>query len=347
MREIKIITDFFSKEMFDSFVKEYKDVSMKYGWKGGKRVDPHGHWNHSFFPSSSSNLADHSSKVNGLIKEMLDYTKKHDYLQNKNLALLRCYINGHTYGVDGYFHQDSSREDEITTVLYMNEKWDPNWAGETVFLNPENKISLLRSVLPHPNRMVLFPSIIPHAARGVSRQCTLLRQTFMFKFRYKRTFNFEKLSSFLFDNNTYTIKHQQGSLHDHLVRVYQILETAGFPEHVCFGGGLHSIFGTNAFTKIVFTDNDRQKIVDNFGEKAAQLSKLFSIINRPKYLETPKSINDKEVVVVLNDESDLTIDIDTYNELCAIECANLIDQDSIKNKPNLQLFWSQNVEKNK
>lgn len=347
MREIKVIGNFFPKEMFESFVKQYKNVPMNYGWKGGHKHDPHGHWNHSFFQASSANLADHSSKVEGIVAEMLQYTKNHNVLKGGNLALLRCYINGHTYGVDGYFHQDSHREDEITTVLYMNEEWAPNWAGETVFINTENKTALQKSVLPYPNRMVIFPSVVPHAARGVSRKFMGLRQTFMFKFRQKRSANFEKLSTFLVDNKATSLKHQEGSLHDHLVRVYQILESNGLPEHVCFGGGLHSVFGTNAFTKFIFTDADTQRLIDNFGVRAVELAKLFSNIHRPKYLENPKSINDNEVVVELNDGNDLTIDIKTYHELCAIECANLIDQDSFKNKINLQSFWSQNVEKNK
>ena len=347
MREIKVIADFFPKEMFENFLKQYKNVPMNYGWKGGRKHDPHGHWNFSFFKSSSDNLADFSFKLNGVVAEMLEFTKKHNFLKNEDLVLLRCYINGHTYGVEGYFHQDSQRFDEITTVLYMNEEWLPNWAGETVFLNTENKTQLQRSILPYPNRMVIFPSKIPHAARGVSRKCMDLRQTFMFKFRKKRSDSFEELSAFLVANNATSLSHQRGSLHDHLVRVYQILETNKFPEHVCFGGGLHSVFGTNAYSNCLFTYDDKAKLIDNFGERAVELAKLFSLIQRPKYLEDPKSINDKEAVVVLNDESDLNIDIETYHELCAIECANLIDQDSFKNKPNLKLIWDQNVEKNK
>jgi hypothetical protein len=347
MREIKAIDNFFPKEMFERFQKEYLDTPMQYGWKGGHRVDPHGHWNYSFFQAGSSNLADYTYKLDGLLAKMCEYTKNHNVLKGENLALLRCYINGHTYGVDGYFHQDSSREDEITTVLYMNEEWFPNWAGETVFINTENKTHLQKSVLPYPNRMVLFPSIIPHAARGVSRKCLSLRQTFMFKFRKKRTADFERLSEFLVANGATNFKHQKGTLHDHLVRVYQILETKGFPKDICFGGGLHSVFGTNAFQKSLFNDAAKQKLIDNFSPRAVELAGLFSNINRPKYLETPKSISDDAVVVVLNDESELTIDRSTYEALCAIECANLIDQDSFKNKPNLHTFWEQNIEKNK
>jgi len=343
MREIKSIDNFYPKEMFEQFLKMYSNVPMRYGWKGGHRVDPHGHWNHSFFTASSQNLADYTFKLDGLLAEMCEYVKNHEALSGEDLALVRCYINGHTYGVEGYFHQDSSREDEITTVLYMNDEWNPNWAGETVFLDTKSKTRLQRSVLPYPNRMVMFPSQIPHAARGVSRKCLVLRQTFMFKFRKKRTANFEKLSTFLVKKGTTNFKHQKGTLHDHLVRVYQLLESNGFSEDICFGGGLHSVFGTNAFTRNVFTADDEQTLIDNFGARATELAGLFSKINRPKYLENPKSISDDGVVVVLNDESELTLDRDTYYALCAIECANLIDQESMKNKSNLQAFWDQNA----
>jgi len=349
MQEIKDIDDFFPQEMFDEFVKNYSDMPMQYGWKGGKDVDPHGHWNYSFFRAGSANLADYSHKLDGIVKEMADFAKQHPYFNNEDVALLRCYINGHTYGVDGYFHQDSPRKDEFTTVLYMNKEWFPNWAGETVFLNPEDKTKLQKSVLPRANRMVLFPSVIPHAARGVSRKCMGLRQTFMFKFRKKRTANFEKLSKFLVANSADNLNHKLGTLHDHLCRVYQLLEKNNFSQDVCFGGGLHSVFGTNAFSKSIFSDEDKQKIVDQFGERAVYLADLFSKVNRPKFLENPKSKTKDSVVVALNDGTDLTIDIDTYYELCSIECANLIDQESLiaAKHPKLKAFWSQNVEKNK
>lgn len=349
MREIKSIDNFFPKEMFDSFVDQYSDMPMQYGWKGGKENDPHGHWNYSFFRAGSNNLADCSDKIEGLISEMMDYTKSHPYFNGEDLTLIRCYINGHTFGVDGYFHQDSGRNDEFTTVLYMNKEWFPNWAGETVFLNTEDKTHLQRSVLPYPNRMVIFPSIISHAARGVSRKCLILRQTFMFKFRKKRTANFEKLSKFLVKNGATNLKHKDGSLHDHLVRVYQLLETNDFNHDVCFGGGLHSVFGTNAFTRNIFTELDKQKVINEFGERPVYLAELFSKINRPKYLENPKAKDNEGVTVVLNDGTGLKIDIDTYYELCAIECANLVDQNSLiaAKHPKLKAFWSKNVEKDK
>ena len=342
MSEIKVIDNFFPKELYDSFIAKYENAPMKYGWVSNSDSDHHGHWNYPIHKTNSSNLADISSVLNSDVLDMWNYTKK--FLQ-EDVVLLRCYINGHTYGVDGYLHKDSKRMDETTTVLYMNPEWHPNWAGETILIDKDDRSTIAKSILPKPNRMLMFPSNIEHAARGVSRKCITLRQTFMFKFRKKRSENFEKLSKFLYDNNALNFKHQNGSLHDHLVRVYQILETRKFPEHVCFGGGLHSVFGTNAFQKNLFVDIDNLKIINNFGHKAFELSKLFSSIDRPKALENPEYIDFEKVIVKLNNEANVSLPIETYKELCSIECANLLDQNSLTSTkyPVLKQFWDQNV----
>jgi SM-20-related protein len=347
MREIEVVDNFFSKELYDEFIKIYDNVPMRYGWLANPKSDKHGHWNYSLIHSQAANLADFSSKLpDETSKKMWNYVQ--EYLKEE-CVLLRCYINSHTYGVEGYFHKDTWQENETTAVLYMNSEWHPNWAGETVFMDNLESSKITQSVLPKSNRMVLFPSEMQHCARGVSRKCIVLRKTFMFKFRKKRSENFEKLSKFLFDSKAVDFNHSYGSLHDHLVRVFQLLETNKFPEHVCYGGGLHSVFGTNVFTKNICSDNDNLTIIENFGEKAFELAKLFSAINRPKSLETPVSINFDSVIVELNNEAHVNLPIETYNDLCAIECANLLDQKSLNTDkyPNLQKIWNQNVEKNK
>lgn len=347
MSEITVIDDFFPLDLAERFVAQYKHAPMIYGWKATEKTDPHGHWNYSFNKvTSGNNLADITKNLSGITAEMWKHVKKH--VGDNNLVLLRCYINGHTYGTDGYVHVDSRRDDETTTVFYMNEEWFANWAGETIFMDKDRSI-ITKSVLPKFNRMVIFPSNIPHCARGVSRKCDDLRMTFMFKFRKRRSDTFEKLSAFLSENGATNLKHQKGTLHDHLVRVYQRLENNKFPEHVCLGGGLHSVFGTNAFKNFIFKDSDAQKIVETFGQKPYELAKLFSVIKRPFSLENPEAISDEEVVVKLNNDQLLRLSRETYNELCAMECANLLDQDSFKDNkyPRLIDFWRQNDEKNK
>ncbi|HUO12587.1 MAG TPA: hypothetical protein VMU37_07505 [Caulobacteraceae bacterium] len=95
-------------------------------------------------------------------------------------TLTRCYANGYPAGSEGGLHLDSNVTDHYTAIYYPHTSWHPNFAGETVFFAADGS-DILLSVYPKPNRLVVFPGVIPHVARGVSRMCPQLRVTLMFK----------------------------------------------------------------------------------------------------------------------------------------------------------------------
>ena len=95
-------------------------------------------------------------------------------------ALTRCYANGYPAGSEGGLHLDSNVSDHFTAIYYPHTSWHPNFAGETVFFSADGS-DIIQSVYPKPNRLVVFPGVIPHVARGVSRTCPQLRVTLMFK----------------------------------------------------------------------------------------------------------------------------------------------------------------------
>ncbi|TMQ18268.1 MAG: hypothetical protein E6J90_20555, partial [Deltaproteobacteria bacterium] len=251
--EIAVLDDFLPPDIYQKLVWFVANEAMSYGTRSNSRTDPHGHWSRRFVTAGHFNLADVSYLLDG-VEEFAAIHAAWDFIKRTHLedgVLLRCYLNGYTYGTDGYFHSDSGRPDEHTAILFMNGEWDPDWAGETVFLDQRGDI--IRAVLPKRNRAVIFPSRLLHTGRGVSRKCVELRQTLVFKARERRSDNFEKLSIFLRKNGATTLGHREGSLHDHLVRTFSLLESCGFDDEVCFGGGLHAIYGTNAFTCALMT----------------------------------------------------------------------------------------------
>jgi SM-20-related protein len=95
-------------------------------------------------------------------------------------ALGRCYANGMPPGAEGALHLDSNLPDHITAIYYPHLTWDPDLAGETIFYN-EARDEVLGAVYPKPNRLVVFPGVIPHVARPVSVRATEMRITLMFK----------------------------------------------------------------------------------------------------------------------------------------------------------------------
>jgi hypothetical protein len=120
-----------------------------------------------------------------------------------------------------------------------------------------------------------------------------LRKTLIIKTRKRRSSNFERLSAFLRRVGAAKYGHQSGSLHDHLVRTFSLLEERHFDESVCFGGGLHSVYGTNAFGLAVLTPRDRATVAEEFGVRAEELASLFGMLERPQTLESPLELTDQ------------------------------------------------------
>ena len=338
--EILVIDEFLPVQLYEDLARFVANEPMLYGSRSNFKTDPHGHWSRKFVKAGRHNLADVSDlleKNEQTAPVSVAWKFIHD-THLVNSILIRCYLNGYTYGTDGYFHTDSSRPDEHTTILYMNDHWEPDWAGETAFLGKTGDI--VKSVLPKRNRGIIFPANIPHVGRSVSRKCIALRKTLIFKTRRPRSRNFEKLSTFLAKVGAANFKHKSGSLHDHLVRTFSQLEARGLNENVCFGGGLHSIYGTNAFRHGVMTRAAKSELIDEFGESAEELAYLFSVLERPKTLESPLDLNSDTAVVELRDGQKLGLQREIFDNLRNIECANLADQQSLTRYRALSNFWT-------
>jgi hypothetical protein len=81
--------------------------------------------------------------------------------------VLRFYLNGHTFGTDGWPHTDTERREELTAILYLAADWKPEWCGETVVFDKQGEIEA--AVLPRANRLLVFPSDRLHAPRPLSK----------------------------------------------------------------------------------------------------------------------------------------------------------------------------------
>ena len=170
------------------FNRKYIESGLTYGWPSDSKKDyDYGHWNKIVLKSNKKILFDNGK---------LPFIKKHpevetiwNVIQSKigRRKLLRVYANGYTYGTDAYLHQDDAwiREtygDNVlseTIIVYLNDKWDADWAGETVIMDDAGDIE--KSVLPKKNRVLVFDSNKFHGARPLSRACPELRKVLVFK----------------------------------------------------------------------------------------------------------------------------------------------------------------------
>lgn len=333
-----LLDNFFPTDLYNSLKAVAQLSPMTYGSRSNRSTDPHGHWSWKPLHDKSQNLADLTDELSGYGSPLHEGWK---FLRGgpcQGMKLLRCYVNGYTYGTDGYFHTDSERADELTVITYICDTWARDWAGETVCDNGKT----YWSYLPRPNRTVIIPSNMLHAARAVSRKCPELRTTLMYKCRPARTPIFEKQSAWLRQVGALKLDHRDGSLHDHLMRCHQLIQDKGWdqPTRLCLAAGLHSIYGTNAFTEALLEPNDSNRawVADLFGKEAEELAYLFHLLDRPKTLNDVK-MGEGDCFLEYRYRAFGWHNAATTRALQLIECANLADQDSLGNWPNLRSLW--------
>jgi hypothetical protein len=182
MKQFQIIDDFIEADAIKLLQEHFqKNIRWTYGWQSDPGQIPFSHWNHDFIKSKPNNQINaegllFDNELVGPIGDLWINLKKSILTEH---ALVRCYANAHTHGVEGYIHYDSRLPGNYTTICYLNPQWRPDWGGETIFVNELGEIA--HAVLPKPGRLVVFDGRILHAARGLSRICPAMRATLMFK----------------------------------------------------------------------------------------------------------------------------------------------------------------------
>lgn len=168
-------------DLYSALYKATHQVGWQFGWN--TRENPnHRYWHHEIGRGSKDNETDVTEQVRkhplGVFAQYMDWLR--EAVVPAQSRLLRLYLNGHTYGTDGWPHVDTDRPDELTAVLYLCPAWKPEWCGETVVFNAQGDI--VASVLPRANRLVTFPSDRLHAPRPLSKAFENLRVVLVAKF---------------------------------------------------------------------------------------------------------------------------------------------------------------------
>jgi len=94
------------------------------------------------------------------------------------------YLNGATFGQQGYWHMDDQSDDSSRTFLiYANKTWDPEWSGATVFKHPDT--GQIETIYPSPKQAVYFHGMIPHFSQSLTRDFYGIRVTVAYKMYLK------------------------------------------------------------------------------------------------------------------------------------------------------------------
>ena len=157
-------------------------VRWQYGWPQGTN-DPYSHWSMDFLKVKLENQEgmDDVLRANPDYKPLADVWEVMQAGPMRGHQLVRCYANAHTYGVEGFLHSDSPRDDNYTSLLYLNPVWKKEWAGELLFFDGAGEVFF--AVSPKPGRVLAFSGNVVHAARAVARACPAIRVSVAFKSR--------------------------------------------------------------------------------------------------------------------------------------------------------------------
>jgi SM-20-related protein len=178
-----VLDDLIAPDIAAALAQKYRDARYRFYWvSDAGAAQPNFHWHIDLIQAGSQNRADIAPALEQMralyAEEFAAWSAIREHAGP--CRLLRAYVNAYTFGTDAAPHADSDCDRDVTAIVYLNERWQPAWAGETAIFN-EAGDDVERAVLPKLGRALLFPSARLHAARPVSRSCPDLRVVLVFK----------------------------------------------------------------------------------------------------------------------------------------------------------------------
>jgi len=295
---------------------------FSYGWKANRKMAyDQGHWNVPICIQGKKLLVDISEQLSSKDHDLLvlwEYLKRH-FVGERILS--RVYINGYTFGTDGYIHRDDPYYDDDkensptreTIILYLNKLWNADWGGETSLFDTHREIA--KSVLPKYGRMLIFDGQIEHASRPLSRLCGELRKVLVFK-TYKSVQ--KNKIDYLYDM-TINKPHAGRTFYEHLIGTSAVAISNGAPQYLIDACLFHSIYGTE-FYKQGPVNITREWVKEQIGDQAEEL--VLAFCNVRNRFETLVSQYQKESSQFNKD-------------LLFIEYCNLLEQRGASERTNI------------
>jgi hypothetical protein len=140
------------------------------------------------------------------------------------------------------------------------------------------------------------------------------------------TADFKKLTDFLVGMGVEQVPHTQKSYLAHLIAVYRLLQSQGYPEDVCRAGMFHSIYGTERFQGFTLPLERRGEVRALVGERAERLAYLNCAMDRASFdraLERaagPYPIRDR----ITGHEVELSAE--DFEDLCRVHLFDWLEQ---------------------
>lgn len=127
-----------------------------------------------------------------------------------------------------------------------------------------------------------------------------------------------------------SLPHGRGNFFKHLVSVFDILKAWSCEDEVCYGGLLHSVYGTQFYKNNIVDASERAKIQSIVGPRSEALAFLFSYMDRRKTFQRAQQLlsigADGFSVELIRLEREEYISRKQIGQLALIEMANIFEQ---------------------
>lgn len=187
--DVRVVDDLFSPEFRDQLIKTVSWVPVHFlnRWERFKSHELDIHWYYPIAFTDEPFTEDVESELAALDETLHPIVVCWRLVKSRlgfPVRLYECSISANTFGTEGRVHHDIDLKNErarhMTVLVFCTGKWDPNWAGETVFFDDSGEVSA--AVLPSPGRSVIVSGDPLHVGRSVSRTCPSDRRVLVFKF---------------------------------------------------------------------------------------------------------------------------------------------------------------------
>ncbi len=169
-RPIFVFDDLLEKSVIDEITVALSNAAFTHTEVARPDVEAHKHWAYNMSLEKSQHLP-LVTMANQVINTL--FVNKY--------KLYRSYCNVASHGDMLYPHTDCQPDaKELTALWFVQDEWNYEWGGETLFYNKENDAEVV--VTPKPGRLAIFDGAIEHAGNAPHKVCTKPRYTFALKY---------------------------------------------------------------------------------------------------------------------------------------------------------------------
>ena len=156
----------------DSIIKEYpNEIPLNTVRTWANEILTETHWQHTAWSGNPKEPFRHWCNYTDMLKypirdiwNCIEYSLKED---GYNLDPNRIILNLYNHGDSSWLHQDSKNPQHHTVIVYLNDFWDLNWGGFTIFVEDGE---IIHTTAPKPGKFVIFKSNMLHGPTAVSRE---------------------------------------------------------------------------------------------------------------------------------------------------------------------------------